>query len=316
MLFQKTIDGWDSWGRVFCDLSAFEPLIREILRAEGYRQDARLSGLTPGTNAVFHAEDMVIKIYAPVESGMDSLRDYNTEKAVSKRLTQTGVRVPGILAAGEIRDAYLFRYLIMEYMSGDEAGKLLPGWEADRKRSFVRELSRMLERIHQPFEELSGLDYMDRAWKNPRLDKLPDSMRDSFRRRLERIRPVYEKGFDVLVHGDLTGENVLIGPDQKVCLIDLADALKAPEVYEWPPLVFELFQCDPELVCSLAGEQISEFTHKLLDGLVMHDFGPDLVQGWEERCGEEFRNLEELEVYLNGLWSVCPPGRKGKDNYA
>ena len=80
MLFQKIIDGWASWGRVYCDLPAFEPLIREILRTEGLRQDVRLSRLTPGTNAVFRAEEMVIKIYAPAESGMDSLRDYDTEK--------------------------------------------------------------------------------------------------------------------------------------------------------------------------------------------------------------------------------------------
>lgn len=303
MLFQKIIEGWASWGRVYCDLPAFEPLIREILRTEGLRQDVRLSRLTPGTNAVFRAEEMVIKIYAPAESGMDSLRDYDTEKAVSRRLTQMGVRVPKILAAGEIRDAYLFRYLIMEYMPGEEAGKLLSGWETERKHSFVQELSRMLERLHQPFEELPSLDYLERARSNPRLNKLPATMRDSFQHRLERIRLIYDGDLGVLVHGDLTGENVLIGPDEKMSLIDLADALRAPVVYEWPPLVFELFQCDPELVCSLVGEQIPEFTRQLLDGVVMHDFGPDLVRGWEERCGVEFGNLEDLEIYLNGLWN-------------
>lgn len=312
MLFQRIIRDWKSWGEVFCDLPSFEPLCREILKREGLAEDADLTGLTPGTNAVFRAGGLVLKIYVPAESGMDSQRDYETEKAVSERLAGLDIRTPRLVCAGEIRDAYLFRYLIMEYMPGEEAGRVFARWQSKQRQAFAEELAGVLRRLHQPFAQLPAINCLQRAGGNPRLQQLPQPMRRSFCRRLERIRPFYAGVDPVLVHGDLTGENVLIRPDGSFGLIDFADARTAPDVYEWPPLVFELLRCDPAAVGVLAGGRIAGFVRELLDGLVMHDFGPDLVMTWQERCGKQFRDLEELEKSLNDLWA--PQDRKENDN--
>ena len=72
--FTETIQNWQDWAAVFQSISAFEPLIRAILQKEKLPL-GKVTQLTPGTNAVFRVEQLVIKIYAPKESGMDQTSD-------------------------------------------------------------------------------------------------------------------------------------------------------------------------------------------------------------------------------------------------
>ena len=81
-VFEKTIDGWQSWGDVYTDCAAFAPLVRAIYAREGLPVPEEIGGLTPGTNAVFRCGDTVVKIFAPPESGFDSARDFAVEKAM------------------------------------------------------------------------------------------------------------------------------------------------------------------------------------------------------------------------------------------
>ena len=76
--FTETIQNWQDWAAVFQSISVFEPLIRAILQKEKLPL-GKVTQLTPGTNAVFRVEQLVIKIYAPKESGMDQTSDQKTE---------------------------------------------------------------------------------------------------------------------------------------------------------------------------------------------------------------------------------------------
>ena len=88
--FTATIDGWTSWGRVFQSIEAFEPLIRHILSQHAL-PIAEIEHCTPGTNAVFKVGDLVVKIFAPKESGFETESDYQTELFGIARSNRMGV---------------------------------------------------------------------------------------------------------------------------------------------------------------------------------------------------------------------------------
>lgn len=293
MLFQKDITGWDSWGQVFCDVEAFTPLVREIYRREGMAVPEMVEGMTPGTNAVFHCGDTVVKVFAPVESGIDSVDDFGVENAMLGYLQRCGIPCSTPLVSGQIMDKYLFRYIIMAYLPGMEAGDILPGYSPEDKRAFGRQMRELCEKLNQPCEGLlPHIDLRERALHNPRLEQLPEDLREDLRKRTRAL--AWDE--DVVVHGDLTGENVLVLADGTAAIIDTADAAMGPAYYELPPLVFELFRCDGDLVKGFLGEeQMDAFITSVLDGITLHDFGADIIREWSKRGGIPLASLHSME---------------------
>ena len=90
---------------------------------------------------------------------------------------------------------------------------------------------------------------------------------DSFVKSLDLSEAVY-------VHGDLTGENVIIN-NGDISIIDFGDSKCAPFYYEYPPIVFELFNHDTQLVHEFANEK-ENFEENLFSATMLHDFGPFL----------------------------------------
>lgn len=273
-LFQETIQNWDDWGRVFQSLDAFAPLAQEIFRREGlpFRP---LSSLTPGTNGVFRSGPYVVKIFFPKESGLDPRPDFENEAAVCGKLTEWGVATPPLLARGMVSDRYDFYYLITRYFQGKEAGPWLEKAAPQEQAGFARRLKELLTQINRPAEGLiPPADLPARAAANPRLQALPPTLREEMRaraRRLDLSRPV-------LVHGDLTGENLLVDEDGGLVLIDCADACLAPVWYELAPIVFELFQCRGELLRLFADGDKEAFAEQVLDAVCLHDFGAHMLR--------------------------------------
>ena len=103
MLFEKEINNWKNWGEVFQDREAFTPLAHAILKEAGF-PPVPLGTLSPGTNAVFRAGNVVIKIYVPAESGVDTFPDWQNEQTVIKEAVRLEVPSPKLLCAGEKRD--------------------------------------------------------------------------------------------------------------------------------------------------------------------------------------------------------------------
>ena len=123
-LFRRDINDWTSWTGVFQSIDAWRPLIEYIFKREGLPL-ADVEHLTPGTNAVFKIGGFVIKIFAPLASGLDTAIDIQTETFAIKRLAAAGIAVPKILASSAIEDKYLFRYMIMEFIEG-RSSPMLP----------------------------------------------------------------------------------------------------------------------------------------------------------------------------------------------
>lgn len=301
-LFSHTIANWADWSRVYCDIDAFTPLIRAVFAREGLPVDTPIEGLTPGTNAVFRCGDKVIKLYAPAESGLSTQRDYAVEIAMLNHARRAGVRTSNLHSHGIFQDRYCFYYLVFEYIIGEEAGGAIVRMSAAKKRDFAQSMGSICERLHQPCDPiLPPLDIRAHALDNSRTLSLPPSLRDSVLARAKGA--VWDQS--VLVHGDLTGENVLIAPDRKPVLIDFADSVWGPWWYELPPLVFELFRCDKEMIGAFRGSMpLPLFMERLLDGLSLHDFCASILQEYAEREQISLRSLTTLQAVAARLYQA------------
>lgn len=295
MLFNEPIHNWDEWSAIFQSVEAFTPLAKEIFHREGLTFPG-LENLTPGTNAVFRAGDYVVKIFAPRESGMEPQLDYSNESAVCGTLTRWGISTPRLIAHGMIQDTYLFYYLVTEYCPGEEVGPWLENASPSQLEGFIRQLKELLQTLHRPAEGLiPPVDLLGRALDNPRLERLPISLRDEMAKRAARL----ELTDTVLVHGDLTGENILIGVDNRPIIIDCADACLAPWWYELAPLVFELFHCREDLLRLFVDTDSVMFVEQVMDAVCIHDFGANML--WDTAVREGipcFSHLAEVREFL------------------
>lgn len=295
MLFNEPIHNWNEWGAIFQSIEAFTPLAREIFRRERLAFSG-LENLTPGTNAVFRAGDYVVKIFAPRESGLEPQVDYSNESAVCGALTRWGISTPRLIAHGKIQDTYLFYYLITEYCPGEEAGTWLKKANPSQLEDFIWQLKGLLQTLHRPAEGLiPSVNLLGRALDNPRLERLLVSLRDEMAERAARLN----LADPVLVHGDLTGENILIGADNRPIIIDCADACLAPWWYELAPLVFELFHCRGDLLRLFEDTDPEVFVEQVMDAVCIHDFGANML--WDTAARERipcFSHLAEVKDFL------------------
>lgn len=295
MLFNEPIHNWSEWGAIFQSTEAFTPLAKEIFRREGLAFSG-LENLTPGTNAVFRAGNYVVKIFAPRESGLEPQVDYANESAVCGALTRWEISTPRLIAHGKIQDTYLFYYLVTEYCPGEEAGQWLENASPSQLEDFIRQLKELLQTLHRPAEGLiSPVNLLGRALGNPRLERLPVSLRNEMAERAARL----DLTDTVLVHGDLTGENILIGADNQPIIIDCADSCLAPWWYELAPLVFELFHCRGDLLRLFADTDPEAFVEQIMDAVCIHDFGANILWDTAVREGVPcFSHLAEVREFL------------------
>lgn len=300
MLFNYTIKNWDDWGKVFQSIEEFTPLAQEIFRREKL-EFTDLENLTPGTNAVFCAGDYVVKIFAPQESGFASQADYLNESAVCGALTERGIPTPRMIACGSVQDRYLFYYIITGYHPGVEAGTWLENATPGQQEVFIKRLRELLQKLNRPAHGLiPPVDLLARALENPRLERLSESLRTEMAERAASLNLTDT----VLVHGDLTGENILVDEDGSPIIIDCADACLAPWWYELAPLVFELFHCRKSLLRLFMDTDPEVFVERVLDAVCIHDFGANMLWDLAERekapC---FSHLAEVRDFL--LSRVC-----------
>lgn len=299
MLFTENINGWDSWSRVYDSTTAFSQLARAIFLKENLNVKENIQNLTPGSNAVFRADKLVIKIFAPAESGYDTEADYQTELAAMKFAMNAGISVPQVIAFGEISDKYLFHYIIMEYVSADVSVEDLLGFPPEKKNEFVKQLKKITTELHKPFNNFpKQIDLKNNDMRVSRLKGLNPNLINDLN--------TYVGNLDfseaVVVHGDITRDNLLLSSDGSLTLIDFADSLIAPKYYELPAIIFELFLCDKELTKEFVGEIDEEgFLNDLIKGTAIHLFCGFILKAYFKRFGmpiDEVKSIVELKSVL------------------
>jgi tRNA A-37 threonylcarbamoyl transferase component Bud32 len=295
-LFNKDISNWVKWGEAFQDIDAFSLLIKHIFKVEGIPL-LEINNTTPGTNAVFDCGRFIVKIYAPPETGI-SRSEYRSEIEALRRASRQNVPAPRIFACGVVVDKYEFYYLITEKVHGTEASKIISNYSYDEKFRFVQKINGLLNNINTR-APLSVKEIKDSVLQNKRWDIFPESLQSQ----VQNLASGLKFQEMVYVHGDLTGENVILNKDS-MTIIDFGDARPAPRYYEYPPILFELFNHDKEFI-SLFAQGKKDFGEELFLATVIHEFGAYFLR---DICTNHFNikpkdldDIHKVKKYINSL---------------
>lgn len=99
---------------------------------------AKCAPSRPGTNAVFRVGDLVVKIYAPAETGVGQELGRESEVQAMRAAAAVGVHTAGVVAAGELADRYAFSYLVTRFVSGAALGDVVREGSAAERRAIGR----------------------------------------------------------------------------------------------------------------------------------------------------------------------------------
>lgn len=292
-LFKKDIIDWNSWGSVFQSIDDFKKLIQEIFIRENLKGYDKIYNLTPGTNAVFKVGNYVVKIFAPKESGANTDEDYNAEMDAMERAIEKGINTPNIVAAGSIQDKYMFKYFIMDYLDAKEAGNILNGYSYNQKVNFAQKLKENLNKLNTTPQNYNNSDFIkERAINNERWNQFLLSIR----LQISDILSDYDLSQCVYVHGDITADNVMIDKHDNLFIIDFADSTMAPAEYEYPPIIFDLFNFDVELIHAFIKDMdYNIFIDKLFISILLHDFGANFVESiYRKYTNKDISELENI----------------------
>ena len=275
-LFKGKIENWQDWGNIFQSIPAFSPLIEYIFLKENLSL-TEIEPLTPGTNAVFKIGNYVLKIFAPLSevwgSG-DPSSEYDTELFAINRAYTLGINTPRPLCWGLVKDKYKFAYIITMFIDGLEFTEALKTMGDREKYSVAGELRVLTDKMNIPCEPFNDIDVINDKSRQFRWEKYPEKFKE------ERIG--YIKGRDfgekVFVHGDLCGDNILLSPQGGLYIIDFADAVLAPIIYEQALVAVELFELDPALLRGYFGDMgAADLADLCFNGLLIHDYGGDIL---------------------------------------
>lgn len=293
-VFQGRIGSWSEWSEIFQSIRLFQPLADRIMAQAGL-PTGQLRHLTPGTHAVFAVDEFVIKIFAPLEAGQDCAADFANECSATGLAAAAGLPVVKIMAAGTVVDRYRFSYIIMSKMPGCPAADVWPGLSDERKQMLCGKMDNYLRKLRSI---KAVLPYSDDLRSMPSRDLRWQSMHPSLTAEMNLLaQQVLDHSSDgmVLVHGDLTADNMLITEDDDWVFLDFADSKIAPACYELPPLVFDLYRSDPVCLKMLSSQWNQQsFIDTLIRSLAIHDFGGDAIRIY----------LHEHDVDLSSVSSI------------
>lgn len=303
MIFKNEKLNWRKWSEVFQDIEYFTPLINEIFEKSQLGKIENISNLTPGTNGVFKVNEYVVKIFVPDSVKPWDEDDFSNEKQNIKRAIEQKINTPRLIVEGVIEKRYEWNYLVLEHINASEVKNRISYLNTEDKINLAKQIRKIVESFNRkPIGEIDNQYIKERIISGNRWNWAKDKVKEQLKSFLNNI----DLRESVYVHGDLTAENVLLDVNNNVFIIDFADCCIAPSYYEYPPIVFDLFNYDKIMINYFFGnDDRDEVIEELYKGILIHDFGgyiaKDMISKYSNRSLEDLDSLEEIKDIIRTI---------------
>jgi hygromycin-B 7''-O-kinase len=223
------LDAYRSFRR---DVEAQRPAIETIAARHGL-PCRELAPFSQGTQIVWGTQRSVIKLFVPTWP-----EDTRIEMLMLERLVGAGLPVPQLEARGEVAG---WPYVVMSRLPGQRVPEVWPGFDADARERLAHDIGAAIARLAAlPVTGLDALRAPQEALLAERRPRLlqdqrerggDDALEAQLQAFLDALPPLLPAE-SVLLHADLTSDNILVHDGRLAGFIDFADAFVGPWTYE------------------------------------------------------------------------------------
>ena len=272
-----TIESEAHFESLFEDDATWLPGVEAILAREGLK-DTPYERMPQGSNLVYGVgPEHILKICPPIsseEAGVEfSLLDALSDQACE-------MRVPRLMARGTLHG---WRYGVIERLPGDSLQYVWPELDHDERRHVLLDLRAWMARFARSRAQSVTLPAGRDNWARTQRALREDLVAKHARRGLDpfwcdQIARMFDdfRGVEAhhIVHADLHFGNLLAtqhkGRWRMSAVIDFADALVAPHLYDLSAPLISMACGDADLVRALCGDPPP--AHVLTQWLLLHRF--------------------------------------------
>jgi hygromycin-B 7''-O-kinase len=221
-----------AWRVLRRDRAAQRPAFDAIAAQHGIAL-SELCPLEKGTHLVWATRTSVIKLFAPLWP-----EDARQETTLLEMVTGTALPAPQLEAQGELGG---WPYLVMSRVHGEHIGdawRTLDDGGRSRLAAHLGEAMAALASLPRQRLEARAVsqdallaERMERILLDQRQRGGDDELERELRAFISDLPPLMPAG-EVVLHADLTDDNVLVSGDRVTGLIDFTDAFVGPWTYE------------------------------------------------------------------------------------
>ena len=221
-----------TWRKLRRDVATQRPAFDAIAARHGLAA-SELSFLDKGTHFVWATRRDVIKLFVPLW-----IQDASLERTLLEMVAGTTLPVPQLEAQGELDG---WPYVVMSRVPGEHIGVAWRALDDGGRSRLAAHLAQAMAAVASlPPQRLQARAITQDALIAERLERILVDQRErggddsldfelrSFLGELPRLMPAHE----VVLHADLTDDNVLVSGDRVTGIIDFADAFVGPWTYE------------------------------------------------------------------------------------
>lgn len=281
------------------DLDAQRPAVEAVAARHGL-PCGELAPFSQGTHIVWGTQRSVIKLFVPTWP-----EDARVEGTILERLVGAGLLVPQLESSGEVEG---WPYLVMSRLPGQGVPEAWPGLDAEARERLAYDIGRAMARLAAL--PVIGLDALRAPQESLLAERRPrllqdqrerggdDALESQLRSFLDALPPLLPAE-SVLLHADLTADNILVHEGRLAGFIDFADAFVGPWTYELAATSCFVMQGDRRSQRALLAGRGVEVTPELLTTLrcwaVLHRYG---------RVALMMRGAGQasLQSWLDSLW--------------
>jgi hygromycin-B 7''-O-kinase len=222
-----------AWRALRRDFAGQRPAFEAIAARHGLAA-SELAPLDKGTHLVWATGSSVLKLFVPLWS-----EDASLETTMLEMASEAALPAPRLEARGELEG---WRYVVMSRVAGEHLGDAWRSLDDGGRSRLAAHLGETMAAIAAlPRERLEDRAITQEALIAERLERILSDQRerggdqalDAELRQFLADLPALVPSENVVLHADLTDDNVLVSGGRITGVIDFADAFVGPATYEF-----------------------------------------------------------------------------------